>query len=89
MGLVRGSYAPPLVGDRGGIQPADAALVTRLQALVKRHWGLGFWKYYYRLRKLGVVVNHKRLWHIYQVLRLQIGKRRKMKRLPKRINRPQ
>ena len=37
MGLARGSYAPPANGGRGGIQPADAELVRRLRALVKRH----------------------------------------------------
>ena len=63
-------------------------MVSRLQALVKRHSGWGFWKYYYRLRKLGVVVNHKRLWRIYQTLSLQLGKRRKKKRLPERVKRP-
>ena len=61
VGLARGSYAPPPGGGRGGIQPADAEVVTRLQALVQRHRGWGFWKYYHRLRKLGVAVNHKLL----------------------------
>ena len=45
MGLARGSYAPPASGGIGGIQPADAELVSRLRALVKRHGGWGFWKY--------------------------------------------
>jgi len=88
VGLARGSYAPPPGGGRGGLQPADAELVTQLRALVKRHGGWGFWKYYYRLRKLRIVVNHKRLWRIYQLMRLQLGKRRKKKRLPERIKRP-
>ena len=88
MGLARGSYAPPASGGRGGIQPADAGLVRRLRAVVKRHGGWGFWKYYHRLRKLGVAVNHKRVWRIYQALRLQLGKRRKKKRLPERVKWP-
>ena len=88
MGLARGSYAPPASGGRGGIQSADAELVSRLRALVKRHGGRGFWKYYHRLRKLGVAVNHKRVWRIYQVLGLQLGKRRKKKRLTERMKRP-
>ncbi|MGI4870994.1 MAG: hypothetical protein ACRYFX_07430 [Janthinobacterium lividum] len=45
VGLARRSYAPPAGGGRGGIQPRDADLVKRLQALVKRHPGWGFWKY--------------------------------------------
>jgi len=64
VGLARGSYAPPAGGGRGGIQPADADVVERLRALVKRHSGWGFWKYDHRLRKLKVVVNHQRLWRI-------------------------
>ena len=88
VGLARGSYAPPASGGRGGIQPADAELVSRLRAVVKRHGGWGCWKCYHRLRKLGVAVNHKRVWRIYQVLGLQLGKRRKKKRLPERVKQP-
>ena len=75
-------------GGRGGLQLTDAGLINRLRALVKGHNGWGFWKYYYRLRKLGVLVNHKRLWRIYQALSLQLGKRLGKKRLPERIKRP-
>lgn len=64
VGLARESYVAPPGGGRGGLQPSDADLVIRLRALVKRHGGWGFWKYHYRLRKLGVLVNHKRLWRI-------------------------
>ena len=74
VGLARNSYAPPPGGGREGFQPADAELVARLRALVKRHGGGGFWKYDYRLRKLQVVVNHKCLWRIDQLLNLQPGK---------------
>ena len=88
VGLARGRYAPPPGGGRGGLQPADAGLVARLRALAKRHGGWGFWKYYHRLRKLRVVVNHKRLWRIYQLMHLQLSKRRKKKRLPERVKRP-
>ena len=34
------------------------------------------------------MVNHKRLGRIYQLLNLQLGKRRKKKRLPKRVKQP-
>ena len=79
---------PPAGGGRGGIQPADAETIDRLQALVKRRSGWGFRKYYYRLRKPGVLANHKRLWRIYQALSLQLGKRRKKQRLPERVKQP-
>ena len=67
---------------------ADAAVTVALQALVARHPGWGFWKYQHRLRKNGLVVNHKRLWRIYQALGLQLGKRRKKRRLPARLKQP-
>ena len=56
MGLAHSSYAAPASGGRGGIQPADAELVSRLRAVVKCPGGWGFWKYYHRLRKLDVAV---------------------------------
>ena len=56
-----------------------------LQALVERHRSWGFWKYHHRLRKNGVLVNHKRLWRRYQTLGLHLGKRRKKCRLPARL----
>ena len=59
-----------------------------LQALVERHWSWGFWKYHRRLRKNGVLVNHKRLWRRYRALGLQLGKRRKKHRLPDRLKQP-
>ncbi len=84
--LARSSYA------RGGQATAriaaDAAITAALQALVARHPGWGFWKYHHRLRKNNVVVNHKRLWRIYQALGLQLGKRRKKRRLPARLKQP-
>ena len=84
--LARSGYGS---GGRAAIQlVADTPVTTALQALVARHAGWGFWKYYYRLRKNGLVVNHKRLWRIYQALGLQLGKRRKKRRLPTRLKQP-
>jgi putative transposase len=63
-------------------------VVAALLALVQRHPGWGFWKYYYRLRKDGLTVNHKRLWRLYQAQRLQLGRRRPQRRLPARVQQP-
>ena len=95
-GLARAGYAAPAGGEVGALKPADAPLAARLRALVKRHPGWGFWKYHHRLRKDGaldeegnrLVINHKRLWRIYRALRLQLGLRRKKRRLPERVKRP-
>lgn len=86
VGLARSSYGS---GGRAAAQlGTDAPVTTALHALVARHPGWGFWKYHHRLRKNGLVVNHKRLWRIYQALGLQLGKRRKKRRLPARLKQP-
>jgi putative transposase len=63
-------------------------VLAALLALLTRHPGWGFWKYYYRLRKDGVLVNHKRLWRLYQTQGLQVGRRRPKRRLPQRVRQP-
>jgi putative transposase len=62
----------------------DNALMNALEELVKRHPTIGFWKCYYRLRRKGHIWNHKRLYRIYKLLKLNV--RRKIKRrLPQRV----
>lgn len=85
VGLARRCYAARPAGRRPAV---DAPIVAALLARVARHPGWGFWKYYYRLRKDGVVVNHKRLWRLYRIQRLQVGWRRKKRRLPQRVKQP-
>ncbi|MBC8084207.1 MAG: transposase family protein [Hymenobacter sp.] len=63
-------------------------MLAALLALVARHPGRGFWKYYYRLRKDGTTVNHKRLWRLYQTQRLQLHRRRKKRRVPEPVRQP-
>jgi putative transposase len=65
----------------------DSALMTALEELVGKHPTIGFWKCYYRLRRKGYECNHKRLYRVYKLLKLNI--RRKIKRrLPQRIKQP-
>lgn len=85
VGLARRCYAPPAASARPVL---DAPVLTALLALVARHPGWGFGKYYYRLRKDGLLLNHKRLWRLYQAQRLQVGRRRKKRRLPDRVKQP-
>jgi len=85
-GLARGRYGG---GGREAKQAAaDGPVREALQALVERHRGGGGWKHHHRLRKNGVLVNHKRRWRLYQALGLQLGKRRKKRRLPDRLKQP-
>ena len=65
----------------------DKALIDALEELVKRHPTIGFWKCYYRLRRKGYSCNHKKLYRVYTLLKLNV--RRKIKRrLPQRIKQP-
>ena len=52
--------------------------------LVEKHVSIGFWQSYYRIRKKGILVNHKKLYRIYTSMRLNI-RRRMRKRLPARV----
>lgn len=65
----------------------DDVLIGALQALVDKHPSIGFWKCYYRLRRKGFSCNHKRLYRVYKLLRLNIRRRMK-RRLPQRVRQP-
>lgn len=65
----------------------DSTLMDALEELVKKHPAIGFWQCYYRLRRKGYNCNHKKLYRIYKLLKLNV--RRKIKRrLPQRIKQP-
>ncbi len=65
----------------------DSSLIEALHQLVEKHPTIGFWKCYYRLRRKGFDCNHKRLYRVYTMLRLNV--RRKAKhRIPQRIKEP-
>lgn len=68
-------------------QRDDGSLIEALHELVAKHPSIGFWKCYYRLRRQGVVCNHKRLYRVYTMLGLNVRRRAK-RRLPKRIKEP-
>ena len=65
----------------------DTPLTEALQKLAADHPREGFWKYYYRIRNTGEIVNHKRVHRVYRKLGLSL--RRKCKRrLPERLKEP-
>jgi putative transposase len=62
----------------------DQPLIDLLHAFIEEHPALGYWKCYKRLRSDGITCNHKRLYRIYTMLRLNI-RRRKKRRIPARV----
>lgn len=65
----------------------DSSLIEALCQLVEKHPTIGFWKCYYRLRRKGYGCNHKRLYRVYTLLRLNV-RRRVRRRIPQRIKEP-
>ena len=62
----------------------DGEVIGALQVLIERHPSIGFWKCYYRLKRKGHRWNHKRIYRVYTMLKLNL-RRRCRKRLPARV----
>lgn len=62
----------------------DEELIAELTTLVEKHVSIGFWQSYHRIRRKGILVNHKRLYRIYTTMKLN-NRRRTRKRLPARV----
>jgi putative transposase len=62
----------------------DGPVITSLQGLVEKFPAIGFWQCYYRIRRSGFVWNHKRVYRIYTLLKLNL-RRRARRRLPARV----
>jgi len=73
IGLSRSAWYRPLV-DR---LERDRPIAEALSALVDDKPGLGFWKLYRRLRRRGRKWNHKRVYRVYCLLKLNIRRRTK------------
>lgn len=65
----------------------DSSLIEALQQLVEKHPTIGFWKCYYRLRRKGYTCNHKRLYRVYTLMRLNV-RRKARRRIPQRVKQP-
>lgn len=61
----------------------DRQLAETLSALAEKKPGLGFWKLFRRLRRNGHHWNHKRVWRVYCLLKLN-RRRRAKQRIPAR-----
>jgi len=65
----------------------DREVIEQLSSLADLHRTWGFWMMYHRLRKLQYMWNHKRVYRIYTLMRLNLRNKRK-KRLPARVKAP-
>ena len=65
----------------------DDAIVDKLTELTDKHTRWGFPKCYKRLRKLGYVWNHKRVYRVYTAMKLNLRRKAK-RRLPARAPEP-
>lgn len=65
----------------------DTEVIEQLSQLAELHRTWGFWMMYHRLRKLKYMWNHKRVYRIYTLMRLNLRNKRK-KRLPARAKAP-
>jgi len=63
---------------------SDEPLIDAFNRLTEKHPSIGFWQCYFRIRKQGFTDNHKRMYRIYNSMKLNIRRRAK-KRLPSRI----
>jgi putative transposase len=84
VGLSRGRYHRVAQGRN------DEPVQQALRALTGRYPGWGFWKRPHRLRKNGLLINHKRTLRIYRALALNRPNRprRLKKRVPARVKQP-
>lgn len=65
----------------------DRPVIEALQQLAESKTGLGFWKLYRRLRRMGHPWNHKRVLRVYCALGLHLRRRTK-KRVPSQDPQP-
>lgn len=62
----------------------DDLFIGLLEELVQKHPSIGFWQSLHRIKLMGHIINHKRLYRIYTNMKLNIRRRAK-KRLPARL----
>ena len=65
----------------------DDGLIVQLRKLADDNPREGFWKYFFRIRNEGFVINHKRVHRVYKKLGLPLRRKAK-KRLPARVKDP-
>ena len=62
------------------VEKQDDIYIDLLNSLIEKHVSIGFWKSYHRIRRTGLIINHKKLYK----MKLNIRRRTK-KRIPARV----
>ena len=62
----------------------DQPIIDQLNSIIEHHAAIGFWMCFHRIRKQGLIWNHKRVYRVYTAMKLNIRRRAK-KRLPARV----
>lgn len=70
-----------------GKRKDDSEVIEQLTLLADLHKTWGFWMMFHRLRKLKFMWNHKRVYRVYMLMKLNLRNKRK-KRLPARVKVP-
>lgn len=65
----------------------DQPVIVKLKELCERQPTDGFWKMYFRIRRQGLIWNHKRVHRVYKDLGMNIRRKGK-RRLPARVRQP-
>lgn len=66
----------------------DTGLISELQQLAEANPSYGFRKCYAMLRRKGSSYNHKKVYRVYKLLKLNIGRKKGKRRLPERVKQP-
>ncbi|RZJ76458.1 MAG: IS3 family transposase [Flavobacterium sp.] len=59
----------------------DHEVIHELDQLVEKHAAIGFWNCYHRLRRKGLIWNHKRVYRVYTAMKLNLRRRAKKRSL--------
>ncbi len=65
----------------------ESLLMERLRTLSVEHPTEGFWKFHFRIRNSGEIINHKRVPRVYKKLGIPLRRKQK-KRLPTLVKKP-
>lgn len=66
----------------------DTVLITDLQVLAETHPSYGFRKCLAMLRRKGNTANHKKIYRVYRLLKLNLRRKKGKRRLPERMKQP-